>query len=177
MNRLAPAPDQRCEIADSRRQQRLDALAHAARHHRRCTAGADRHHDLAAIDDRRNDETRMRGIVHHIDGQTRRPRSRRHRNADFAGTCAEHRNDFVQPDRCGVVYTLDPRCGGRIETGDREVAVGCMPAHLRLRGKQQAQPGPDRIARSDQKDRTGARIEKDRKEFHSVLLLPNSGVD
>ena len=53
VDRFAPAADEAGEIADPRRQHRLDALAHAARHHRRGAAGADRDHDVAAIDDGR----------------------------------------------------------------------------------------------------------------------------
>jgi hypothetical protein len=114
----------------------------------------------------------MRGIVHHVDGQTGRPRARRYSNADLAGAGAKYRNDPAEVGRAGIgFHMLDARCGGGIETGDREVAVGCMPAHAPARSEQEAQPGPNRIAGSDQKDRTGMGIEKDRKELHSTLLL------
>ena len=92
MHRFAKAADEAGEIADPRRQHRLDALAHAARHHRRGAAGADGDHDVAAIDDGGKDESRMREVVHHIDGQADRLRARRHRNADVAGAGAEDRD-------------------------------------------------------------------------------------
>ena len=78
MNRLAPAADEAGEIADARGQHRFDALAHTARDHRRRAAGADRDHDVAAIDDRRKDEGGMREVVHHVDGKARGLRPRRH---------------------------------------------------------------------------------------------------
>ena len=92
MHRFAKAADEAGEIADARRQHRFDALAHAARHHRRGAAGADGNDDVAAIDDRGKDESGMREVVHHIDGQPDRLRARRHRNADIAGAGAEDRD-------------------------------------------------------------------------------------
>ena len=119
----------------------------------------------------------MRRIVHDINGHTGRPRPRRHGNADLAAAGAKHRDDTAQIGRAGIgVHTLNARCGGGIKTGDRKVAVGRMPAYARVRRKQQAQPGPNRIARSDQKDRTSMQIEKDREEFHSALRSPSSGL-
>ena len=72
---------------------------------------------------------------------------------------------------------VDPRSGSRLKTGNREVTVGGVPAHMRSRRKQQAQPGPNRVARSDQKDRTGTGIEKDREELHLVFSTPLDRVD
>ena len=75
---LAIALHQAGELADARRQQRLDALAQTTRQHRRRAAGADRHHDVAAIDDRRHDESGEIGPVDHVD-----------RNAHGARTCGD----------------------------------------------------------------------------------------
>jgi hypothetical protein len=47
---------------------------------------------------------------------------------------------------------------------------------MRFRRKQQAQPGPNRVARSDQKDRTGTGIEEDREELHLVFSTPWVGL-
>ena len=93
MHRFAKAADEGGEIADARRQHRFDALAHAARDHRRRAAGADGDDDVAAIDDRGKDEGGMREVVHHIDGQPDRLGAHRHRNADIAGAGAEDGDD------------------------------------------------------------------------------------
>ena len=55
------------EVADARRQQRFDALPQPPRQHRRSAAGADRHHDLAAIDNGRKDESRQIGPIDDVD--------------------------------------------------------------------------------------------------------------
>ena len=110
MHRFAQAADEAGEIADARRQHRLDALAHAARDHRRRAAGADGDDDVAAIDDRGKDEGRMREVVHHIDGQADRLRARRHRNADVAGAGAEDRDDAGEIGRQRIARgQFDPR--------------------------------------------------------------------
>ena len=110
MHRFAKAADEGGEIADPRRQHRFDALAHAARDHRRGAAGADGDDDVAAIDDRGKDESGMRQIVHHIDGQPDRLRARRHRNADVTGAGAKDRNDAGQIGRERIARSeLDPR--------------------------------------------------------------------
>src|SRR4029077_17139725 len=59
MHRFAETADEAGEIADPCRQNRLDALAHAARNDRRCAAGADSDDDIAAIDNGRKDEGRV----------------------------------------------------------------------------------------------------------------------
>ena len=89
---------------------RLDAFAHAARHHRRGATGADRHDDVAAIDDGRKDEGGMREIVHHVDGQADRSRARRHRSADVAGARAENRDHAAEIGGQRIAFgKLDPR--------------------------------------------------------------------
>ncbi len=52
----AEAPHQGGKVTDARRQEGFDALAQAAREHRRSTARADGDDDLAAIDDGGEDE-------------------------------------------------------------------------------------------------------------------------
>src|SRR3979411_107602 len=83
-----PAADEMREVTDACRQNRFDALAYAARHHRRSTAGTDRNDDIAAINDRRKNESRMRQVVHHINGHADRLRPRRHRKSNVARTGA-----------------------------------------------------------------------------------------
>ena len=92
MDQFAPAPDKAGEIADTSRQHRFDALAHAARHHRRSSAGADGDDHVTAIDDGRKNESRMRKIVHHIHGQTDGLCPRRHRSPDVAGARTQNCN-------------------------------------------------------------------------------------
>jgi hypothetical protein len=62
---LRQRPMKAGEIADPRRQHRLDALAHAARHDRRSSAGADGNDDVAAIDDGGKDKVEWRGRPSH----------------------------------------------------------------------------------------------------------------
>ena len=136
MHRFAKAADEGGEIADARRQHRLDALAHAARDHRRRAAGADGNDDVAAIDDRGKDESGMREIVHHIDGQTDRLRARRHRNADVAGAGAENRNDTREIGGERIARgRLDPRGIRGVEPSQIMIAVGRKPADPRARPK------------------------------------------
>src|SRR5262249_52954662 len=63
----AVTTDQFGELADPCRQHSFDALAQAPRQCWRASAGADRHHDLAAIDDRGKDESGKLGPVDNID--------------------------------------------------------------------------------------------------------------
>ena len=68
-DRLAPATDEASQIADPRRQHRLDSFANAARDDGRRSACADRHDNVTAIHDRRKDKRRMVEIVHDVDRQ------------------------------------------------------------------------------------------------------------
>ena len=149
MDRFAPAADERGEIADPRRQDGFDALAHAARHHRRGAAGADRDHHVAAIDDGRKNESRMRKIVHHIDGQADRFRPRRHRDADVAGARTQDRNHAAQIGDQRIAFgQLDPRGIGGVQPAHIMTAVGGEPADARARRQQQAQFRPRQIRRT-----------------------------
>ena len=99
MDRFAEAADEAGEIADPRRQRRLDPFAHAARHHGRGAAGADGNDDVAAIDDGGKDEGGMREVVHHIDGKADALCALRQRNADITGAGAEHGDHALQLGR------------------------------------------------------------------------------
>src|SRR5258708_10130193 len=177
MDRFTPAADEGCEVTDPGGQSRFDALAHAARHHRRGSAGADGDHHVAAIDDRGKNKARMLEIVHHIDGQADRFCACRHCNSDVASACARDRNDageiggeriaFREPDPRGICF----------EPAHIRMAIGCVPADARGRGCQQAEFCARRIAGADQKHRTGLQIEKYRQESHAILASPTSGVD
>ena len=175
---LAPAADEAGEIADPRRQHRLDALAHAARHHRRGAAGADRDHDVAAIDDGRKNESRMREVVHHIDGQADRLGPRRHRRSDVAGARAQDRNHAVEIGRQRIALgELDPRRCRR----PRARCTSWWPSVAYQRTRAPAAASRRNFARAeiagaDQQHRTGLQIEKYRQESHATLASPTSGL-
>ena len=178
MNRFAPAADECGEIADPRRQNSFDALAHAARHDRRGAAGADGDDHIAAIDDRRKNEGRMREVVHHIDRQADSLGPLRQRRSDVASTRAQNRNHSAEIGGQGIaVGSFNPRRIGGTEAAHITIAIGCVPANVRARGGQQAQFRPRQIAGSDQKHATGSQIEKDREESHTTLASPTCGVD
>ncbi len=178
VNLFAPAADKTGEIADSRGQNSLDALADAARHHRRGAAGADGDHHVAAIDDGGKDEGRMRQIVHHIDGQADGFGARRHRNAGLAGARAEDRNHAREIGGQGIAFAkLDP-CGARgIQGAEVMLAAGRKPADPRARGRQQPQLRSHQLAGADEQHRTGLQIEKHWQESHPTLAAPTPGVD
>ena len=135
---LRQRPMKAGEIADPRRQHRLDAFAHAARHHRRCAAGADRDHHVTAIDDRGKNEARMRQVVHHIDRQADRLCPHRHRNSDVAGARAKNRNHTAEIGRQRIAFgNLDPRRVGRLQSADIMIAIGREPANARAGRSQQ----------------------------------------
>ena len=147
MHRLAPAADETGEIADPRRQHRLDALAHAARDHRRSAAGADGNDDIAAIDDGGKDESRMRKVVHHIDGQTDRLRTRRHRRPDIAGAGAKDGNHAREIGRQRIAASQARSARHRWRRGqpDHDRLIGGVPADPRAGRDQQAQFRPRRV--------------------------------
>ena len=178
MDGLAPGTDEGGEIADPGGQHRFDALADAARHHRRGAAGADRHHDIAAIDDGGKNESRMGEIVHHIDGKADRLGPRRHRNADVAGARAQDGNHALEFGRQRIAAgKFDPR---RIISGEPAhimMAVGREVADARTRRRQQAQFRPRQIAGADKQHGSGLQIEKDWQESHATLAAPTCGVD
>ena len=178
MHRLAEAADEAGEIADPRRQHRLDALAHAARHHRRGAAGADRDHDIAAIDDGGKDESRMREVVHHIDGQADRLRPRRHRNADVAGTRTEDRNDAAEigGERIAIVRVRSAPTSSAPMPADIMIAVGRKPADPRTGRRQQPQFGAREIARANEQHLAALQIEKHGQESHATLASPTRGL-
>ena len=178
VDRFAPAADEGGEIADARRQHRLDAFAHPARHHRRRSAGAHGDHDIAAIDDRGKDEGRMGEVVHDIYGQADRLGPRRHQGSDVARARAEDCNDAREIGGKRIACRkLDPgRIGGR-KIAQIMMAIGRVPANPRARGGQQAQFRPRQIARADEQYGTGLQIEKYRQESHATLAPPTSGVD
>jgi hypothetical protein len=176
MDLFAPAADEAGEIADPGRQHGFDALAHAARHHRRSAAGADRDNDVTAIDNGRKNERGMLQIVHHIDRQADRPGPRRHRHADIAGAGTQDRNDATKIGRQGIALRkLDPRHVGGIQSADIMIAIGRKPANPRARGRQQAQFRPHQVAGADKQHGTGLQIEKHRQESHAALAFPASG--
>ena len=85
---FAMALHQRGELADARGQNGFDPFANPARQDRRCAAGADRDHDIAAIDDGGKDEGRKVRAVDHI-----------HRNAERPGARREPRRRSRRPRR------------------------------------------------------------------------------
>jgi len=96
-------------VRRSGRQHSLDALAHAARHHRRGAAGADGHHHIAAIDD---------GGKMKVDAARSPSRSRANRprlaRADIAGPVSpapaqESRSPRKDPPSTDRLGKLDPR--------------------------------------------------------------------
>ena len=177
MHRFAKAADEGGEIADARRQHRFDALAHAARDHRRSAAGADGNDDVAAIDDRGKDESGMREIVHHIDGQPDRLCARRHRNADVAGAGAEdcdHAGQIGSERIAGRAF--DPGGISRIEPRNVMTAVSCIPANVGSSRCQEAQLRAHEFAGSDEQHHAALQIEKHGQESHAKLASPTSGL-
>ncbi len=164
-------------LADACGQQRLDLLAHAPRHHRRGSAGADRDHDFAAIDDRRKNEARMREIVHDVDGQAERLGARRHGNADIARAGADDGDDTRQIG--GERITARDLNARRIFGGETEIliAVDRMNADARAGSGEHAQFCAQKLTRAGENHRTGLQIEKHRQEPHAILASPTSGVD
>ena len=153
---LAEAADETGEIADPRRQHRLDALAHAARHHRRSAAGADGDTTSPRSTMAGKDEGGMREVVHHIDGKADRLGARRHRNADIAGAGAEDRDDAGKIGRQRIALRmLDLRRIVGIEPAQIMIAVGRVPADARTGRREQAQFRARKIARANQQHRTG----------------------
>ena len=178
VHQFAPAADERGEIADAGGQHSFDALAHAARHDRRSSAGADGNDHVAAIDDGGKNESRMREIVHHIDGQTDRLGPRRHRNSDVAGARAQDGNDAGEIGRQRIaIRKLDPRHIGSGKPAQIMLAVGREVADARASRRQQAQFRPRQIAGADQQHRSGLQVEKDWQESHATLAAPTCGVD
>ena len=116
-------------------------------------------------------------IVHHIDGQTGRPRARRHGNADLAGARAKNRNDTAEigrrADRLPIARSAS---GSGIKTGDREVAVGGVPAHARSRREHRRNLARTGSPAPTRRIGPALRIEKDREELHPVSPLPASGL-
>ena len=91
---FAVATHQSRKIADARRQQRFDALAQAAREHRRGPAGADRDYDIAAIDHGRNEKGRQVGPVDHVDHDVAGAGARGDLLIDRAAGRRDHRHEF-----------------------------------------------------------------------------------
>ncbi len=132
IDRFAEAADEAGEIADPSRQHCLDALAHAARHHRRGAAGANGNDNIAAIDDGRKNEGGTIEIVHDVDGQTGCLRTRRHRNADVAGARAQHRDDATEIGGERIARGQFDASGIRfIDAAQIVIAVGRKPANAR----------------------------------------------
>jgi len=115
-------------------------------------------HDIAAIDDGRKNKSRMRKIVHHVDGR-RPPGTRRHRRTDIAPG-AEDRNDAGEVG-CQRIVTrnLYSRRVRRPKTAYIMIAV---VAYQRMRAgrRQQAQFGARQVARTNKKYGTGLQIKK-----------------
>ncbi len=135
------AAHQSGEIADTRRHDRLDALAQPARQHRRMSAGADGHDHVAAIDDGRKNESGEIGAIDHVHG-----------NAGVAGThgdlvVARIAGRSHDRDRTGEVggqriMEVDlelARAGGRLHDLVGYVGVARVPANGGVRSEQQAQ--------------------------------------
>ena len=160
----AIAAHQRGEIADARRHDRLDALAQAPRQHRRMAAGADRHHHVAAVDDRREHEGGEVGAVDHVD-----------RNAGLAGArgnrlVARVAGRAHDRDRAGEIggqriVEIDLELPGRgrgLHDLVGDVGVAGEPAHGRMGGEQQPQLVDRVLARADKRDGTAGDIHENR---------------
>jgi hypothetical protein len=165
---LAIAAHQRREIADARGHDCFDALAQPSRQHRRMTVGADRHHDIAAIDDGRKHETRQIGTVDHVD-----------RNAGIAGArgnffvaCiaegAHHRDRAGEVRSQGIMkIDLEPaRSDGRLYDLVGDIGVAGIPAHRRTRGQEQPQLIDGVLARTHERHRAAGDIHKNREKPH-----------
>ena len=176
MNGFAERADEAGEIADPCRKHRLDALAHAARHHGRSAAGADGNNDIAAIDDGGKDESGMREVVHHIDGQPDRLCTRRHSDTDITRTRAEDRDHSFKIGRQRIALRDIDACGFLgSKPGQIMIAVGRMPAHPRARRNQQAQFCAREIACADQEHWSALQIEEDWQKSHGSSLSPLRG--
>ena len=177
VNGFAPASDEAGEITDARGQQCLDAFAHAPRHHRRCPTGADRDHDIAAIDDGRENECRVLQVVHYVDRQTDSARTRGHRLANGASTGAQHRDDIGKIGLQRIaVRAFEARQRTGIETQDIVIAIGCEPAHPRASRHQQPQFCARQFTSTDQNDRSGLQIEKHGQKAHRNSASPTPGL-
>ncbi len=92
---LAIAPHEAGQVAQARRQQRLDLLAYRARQHRGVAGGADRDNKRGAIDDGGEDEGRELRIIHDVHRDAARARRHRDRSVDHCiiggGHCSHRR--------------------------------------------------------------------------------------
>ena len=163
----AEAAHQRGEIADPRRQQRFDAFAQPPRQHRRRAAGADRDHDIAAIDNGGEDERRKLRPVDDIDRNVLAPCQRRDIVVErVAGR--RHHGDAIGKiglARIGETNFERPgQRGGQYFFGDADV-LG-IPAHPRACGAQQAELIERRRPGPNQAHHAFREIEKHRQETH-----------
>src|ERR1700692_866643 len=120
----------------------------------------------------------MREVVHHIHRQADGLRPRRHRRSDIAGTSAQDRNHPAESGGQGIALRkFDPRYVRGLQPAHIVMAVGCIPANARIRGRKQAQFRPRQFSGTHQKHRTGLQIKKYRQESHAILACPTRGVD
>ncbi len=165
----AVAADQRGQIADAGGQQGLDQLAQAPRQNRRGAAGADRDHDLAAIDDGGKDEGRELRPVHDIDGDAPTARPSCHLGVERLARRRNDRNGVAQIGSQRIAGAdFEPAASGERQLLFRHVGLAGEPAHMRAGCTQEAQLAERGLARADEdKDADGA-VEKHRKETHRV---------
>src|SRR6516162_8558532 len=152
----AVSADQSSEVADAGGQQGLDQLAQPPRQDRRGSAGADRDHHLAAIDDGGKNERREVRPVDDIDG-----------DAVAAGAggdlsverVARRGNDGDGIAQIGLEWIgeadFEPARSRQRQHRFRDVDVARQPAHVRAGG--------------DNNDDASSGIEEDREEPHRAL--------
>ncbi len=174
---LAIAAHQGGEIADARRQQRLDPLAQPARQNGRGAAGADRDHDVAAVDDGGKDEGRQVGPVDHVDRDAGRARARGDGFVHRASGGAHDGDDAGEVRRCGIardnVELSFARVGADRGLGrsDCKLFRAGVPADAGAGRAQEPQLVVRRRSTSDQGDRSVGDIEKHGKETHANKVL------
>ena len=172
----AIAAHQRREIADARRDDRLDPFAQAPRQHRRMAAGADRNHHFAAIDDRWKHEGGQVGAVDHIHGNAGVAGARRNLLVALVAGRADHR-DRAGEARGQRIVEIDfelSRSGGSLHDLVGNVGVAGIPAHGGMRGAQQAQLGGGVLAAADQRHGAAGHIQENREKAHCQNVLETS---
>ena len=153
-------------------QQGFDQLAQAAREHRRRSAGADRDHHLAAIDDGGEDEGRELRPVDDIDRDALRgARARRFVRSSASPAARNDGGDVAQVGWQRIAdIDLEPAAPGKRQHLFRNVGDRGKPAHMRAGGAQQAQLAERGLARADKNKDTRGGIEEQRQETHRANL-------
>jgi hypothetical protein len=132
------APHQRRELADPRRQQRLDAFAQTPRQNGRCAASADRDDDVAAIDDGREDESREFRTIDDVDGHAVSARPRSDIGVPQLAGSAHDGNEVGEIRATRIVGTDFQQAGLHIGGELTGIEFVSVPPHVSARGLQQS---------------------------------------